>query len=177
MKRVIILLVILFATIHTNYAHNPLSARYNLDVKEGMSVLTINLSQTGLDVAIKKHYSKINIEELTHIEYKELAVKYLKENFELSINEENIFLLDGGIKLGNHQTDLKFVLTDCPNTIKNISVSIKAFSVNDNHQTIFSLLLNGKSSKVILNKNNNYEAFITVKDNEMILESETLKGN
>ena len=164
-------------SIQTMHAHNPLSAMYYLEVKEDINILNINLSQNGLNAALKKHYSKINFEKLPHTEYKQLTVNYLKENFHLDINGKTINLLEGGIKLGNHQTDAKFLVSELPKTIENLNIKIKAFIGNEHHQTVFSLLLNGNTSKLILNQNNNYTASVIIKDDLMLVTSKAFNKN
>ena len=177
MKRVIIFLLILIVSIQTMHAHNPLSAMYYLEVKENINILNINLSQNGLNEALKKQYSKIDFEELSATEYKQLAVNYLKENFHLDINGQAIKLLEGGLKLGKHQTDAKFIVSGLPKTFENLNVKIEAFIENEHHQTVFSLFLNGNTSKVILNENNNYSASVRFKDHLMVVNSATFNKN
>ncbi|PHI18499.1 hypothetical protein CEQ90_17620 [Lewinellaceae bacterium SD302] len=65
-----------------------------------------------------------------------------------------------GIKLGNHQTDLKFVLPPTPVNIETIRADIPAFTENENHQTIFSYLVAGKNEHVILHRSNDFRANI-----------------
>lgn len=177
MKRIIILLLILIVSIQTMHAHNPLSAMYYLEVKENINILNINLSQNGLNEALKKQYSKINLEELSSTEYKQLAVNYLKENFYLDINGQTIKLLEGGLKLGKHQTDVKFIVSGLPKTFESLNVKIDAFIENEHHLTVFSLLLNGNTSKVILNQNNNYTASVLFEDDLMLVNSKTFNKN
>lgn len=164
-------------SIQTLLAHNPLSALYYLEANEQMSILTISLSQSGLNEALKKQDSEIKPEELSNTEYKELAVNYIKEHFELSINGKPIALLEGGIKLGNHESGMKFITTQLPNTFETLNVHINAFSENENHQTIFSLLLNGTTSKVILSQNNNYTADVVFEKDMMVLSSKVFNKN
>jgi len=177
MKKSVILLLILIVSIQTLHAHNPLSAMYYLEVKDDINILNINLSQNGLNEALKKQYSNIELEALSDTEYKQLTVKYLKKNFSLKINGQAISLLEGGLKLGSHQTDAKFITTDLPDTFKNLNIEIKAFTENAHHQTVFSLLLNGITSKVILNENNKYTASVIFKDNLMVVNSKPFNTN
>lgn len=172
MKKLVVLLIMLIVSIQSTRAHNPLSALFYLEANDQMSILTISLSQNGLNEALKKHNSNINLEELSQTEYKELAVNYVKNFFDLRINGNYIQLLEGGIKLGNHETGMKFITSELPKTFENLTVSIKAFTENEHHQSIFSLLLNGNTSKVILNRNNDYTASVTFKDDVMMLSSE-----
>lgn len=177
MKRISGLLLILIVSIQTLHAHNPLSAMYYLEVKEELSIININLSQSGLDAALKKHYHNAELDTLANIEYKQLAVSYLKKNFHLEVNGQRIELLEGGIKLGSHQTDAKFITSELPKAFKNLNVKIKAFVENEQHQTVFSLLLNGNTSKVILNKNNNYSASVIFKGDVMVNNSKAFNKN
>ncbi|WCO00650.1 hypothetical protein [Psychroserpens ponticola] len=177
MKRIVFLLLILIVSIQTVHGHNPLSAMYYLEVKDGINILNINLSQDGLNAALRKHFPKIKFEKISKTEFKQLTVSYLKNNFHLDINGSTIDLLEGGIKLGSHQTDAKFMVSSLPETFKKLNVSIKAFAENEQHQTVFSLLLNGKTSKVILNKNNDYTASVNFKNSLMVVSSKTFNKN
>ncbi|WP_397363151.1 hypothetical protein [Olleya sp. R77988] len=177
MKKIVFLLFFLIISIKNIQAHNPLSAMYYLEVKEDLGILNISLSQTGLNEALKKHYSSSNVVELSAIEYKQLAVRYLKENFNLNINGETIVLSEGGIKLGNHQTDAKFIVKDLPKTFKTLNIDINAFKENKNHQTVFSVLLNGNTSKVVLNKNKDYTASVVFKKGLMVTNTSSFNTN
>jgi hypothetical protein len=137
-------------------AHNPLSARYYLEAGEKGSVLSIFLSQDGVNKAMKETYGEDKIKTLDTKGFKELIVDYIKQKFDFSVNGQAIVLQEGGIKLGSHQTDLKFVLPPLPQPIESMVVDIPAFQENKNHQTIFSYTIYGKRNKVILGKNNNY---------------------
>jgi len=141
-------------------AHNPLSARYHLDTKQQPGVLTINLSQDGVNLALLQTHSRAALEEMSQREFEELIVAYVKRNFEVAVNGEDIRLGEGGIRLGSHQTDLKFVLTDVAADAETISADIPAFSENEAHQTIFSYRVGGKSEHVILSSDNEFRAAI-----------------
>jgi len=146
------------------HAHNPLSASFFLESKENFGILNISVSQTGLHEVIKKKFSEKDVEKLSIDEYKKIVVQYLKENFSLTIDNNNISLLDGGIKLGNHQTDIKFITSELPFQFENILVKIDAFRENNDHQTIFSISLNGYKDKVILGQNNEYVGSFNMSD-------------
>ncbi|MGJ8745627.1 hypothetical protein [Polaribacter sp.] len=168
MKKLVFLVLFLITSFKVIYAHNPLSAMYYLEVKEDISILNISLSQTGLNESLKKHYHAIEFDKVSGIEYKQLAVKYLKENFHLNINGNAVALQEGGIKLGNHQTDLKFVLKGLPTIFENLNIKINAFKENHHHQSIFSVRLHEKTSKIILNQDNDYTASVIFNDHLMI---------
>lgn len=158
-------------------AHNPLSAAYYLEINQEFGILNVSLSQAGFQEALAKHYSNLDLVALSADEYKLLAVKYIKENFNLEINGNRITLLNGGLKLGNHETDLKFITSELPKTVETLNLNIYAFSENEHHQTVFSVLLNGETSKVILSEKNKYSTTVLFENNKMIIDKEQSQTN
>lgn len=152
----------LILVISPSYAlgHNPLSARYHLEAGEQASLLTVNLSQDGVNQALLQTHDQQELEGMDQKQFEELIVDYVKRNFSLSVNDQEITLQKGGIKLGSHQTDLKFVLPAFTEQIEHIDVDIPAFNENENHQTIFSYNIAGRAEHVILSLNNNYKSSI-----------------
>ena len=73
-------------------AHNPLSAKYHLNAGQKASILTIQLSQDGVNQVLIEKYGKEKINTIEQKEFKELIVDYIKSNFNLSINQETVEL-------------------------------------------------------------------------------------
>ncbi len=160
--------ILSFVGVKMLHAHNPLSAMYYLEMKDNLDILNISLSQTGFQEALNKHYPNIEFDKVSNLEYKQLAVAYIKENFNLNINGNQVYLLKGGLKLGNHQTDFKFVTAKLPEQFNTLTVKINAFKENEHHQTIFSWSLQGISDKVILTEHNGYSATVEFRNNKVI---------
>ncbi|WP_299781806.1 hypothetical protein [uncultured Formosa sp.] len=169
MKKILFFCFFMIISLQVVKAHNPLSAAYYLEVNQELGILNVSLSQVGFQEALIKHYPNLDFNALSNDEYKILAVKYIKEHFNLEINGEHIDLLNGGLKLGNHETNFKFITSKLPKTLETLDLNISAFTENDHHQTIFSLLLNGDTSKVILSENNNYSTSVFFKNDKMIV--------
>lgn len=145
-----------------SHAHNPLSARYHLDIGTNASLLTINLSQDGVNHLLSKKMSRTELEGMNSTQLEKLIVDYIKNNFQLSIGKKDITLKEGGIKLGSHQTNLKFVLPPFSENIEKMRIDVPAFQENNNHQTIFSYSIKGKTDHIILNADNDYQSTITL---------------
>ncbi|XMO88272.1 hypothetical protein AAFN75_08245 [Algibacter sp. AS12] len=154
----IIFLVIPFMS----FGHNPLSARYYLEATPSGNVLTVNLSQSGINHLMTQKFSEAYFENIDEKAWKELIVSYIKENFNLNVDGIEIALTKGGIRLGSHQTDLKFVLPPFSQAPKHFFIEIPAFKENGKHQTIFAYNINGKADKVILSEQNNFKANINL---------------
>lgn len=162
-------LIVLISPIYLS-AHNSLSAKYYLNVNEQVSLLSIHLSQVGVHAMMKKQYGD-QLEDMSVTEYKEALVSYVKTRCDLFVGDQKIILNQGGIKLGSHQTDLKF-LVEVPSIARqNMSVSIPAFKENDLHQTVFAYNINGVKGKAILSQKNDYQSDIIF--NKSLVESKS----
>jgi hypothetical protein len=156
MKRALsVLIVLLFSVVAC--AHNPLSARYTLVSDNNACVLEISLSQDGINQALINTYGKDFITDMDQKDFKELIVSYIKEHFDLHVDNRKLELIEGGIRLGDHQTDLKFVLEPIKDNIKIIEVAIPAFKENGEHQSIFSYTINSLRDRAILSSRNDYQ--------------------
>lgn len=142
------------------YAHNPLSAKYDLIAGENASLLTINLSQDGVNKALLKTHKKGDLEQLNRQAFDELIIDYIKDNFTLLIDGEKATLKGGGIKFGAHQTDIKLVLPPISKNTHRLEMEISAFAENKHHQTIFYYHFYDQNGHIILSEQNNYQASI-----------------
>lgn len=168
MKSLVIGILICLSGITVN-AHNPLSSKYHLETSIDASLLTINLSQDGVNQVLINEYGRDYTEKLDQKEFKELIINYVKKNFTLTIDGKLIELGQGGIRLGSHQTDLKFIIKTVSKKINTIQVEIPAFKENGAHQTIFSYTINGKNDKVILCNKNDYKSKINFREHQASL--------
>ncbi|MBT8191121.1 MAG: hypothetical protein HKO89_00470 [Saprospiraceae bacterium] len=163
MMKYILLVVSIFLLCFNVMGHNPLTAKIELKAtNERGAVLGIYLSQTGLHQALIKKYDEVDFESMAVHDYKELIVKYMKEHVELKADKQPLTIGEGGISLGNHQTDLKFFIDNYPGQTRSLDIHINAFEENDNHHTVFWWKRPDGKSKVILSKKaNDFRAILT----------------
>ena len=161
--RILILLLFLVTCLSTEAeAHNPLTARFELNATAPeLTLLHVYVSQTGLHQALLKHYPDTNFTTISTPAYKQLAVAYVKEHVSLRTNETDLTLGEGGIKLGSHQTDFKFLVTRYPAQVEALRVRIDAFGENDHHQSVFRWKRGAESSKVVLSAENEYTGMLS----------------
>jgi hypothetical protein len=165
-KKILLGLIILISPIFL-LAHNPLSAVYRLESQNDGGVLKIYLTQAAVNKTLKDIHGVDFINTLGEKDFKELIVSYIKDNIGIVINGSAIELEKGGIRYGNHETDLTFITSALPETINNIDLKITSFKDNEYHQTIFYLRKNdGTSEKIVLNSKNDFEAKINFEKTE-----------
>lgn len=160
------LLIVAIALVYSSaVAHNPLTAKFELNatLPEG-AILNIYLSQTGLHQALIKYYKQTDFSTISTSEYKKLTVQYLKEHFALVADNEVLKIGEGGIKLGNHQTDLKFLIENYPSKVSNLEVYINAFKENENHHSVFWWKRKDAKTKIILSANNDFQGTLKSSD-------------
>lgn len=158
-----IFLVIAIALVGSSaMAHNPLTAKFELNTNSeaGAAILNIYTSQTGVHEAMIKYYTATDFASIEATEYKKLLVQYLKKH--ISIHADNTLLEvgEGGIKLGNHQTDLKFLIENYPSEVQELKVEINAFQENENHHSAFWWKTKNGKSKLILSDKNNFQGLL-----------------
>ena len=138
-------------------AHNPNTTSVNLSPINGIWVAQFTISQEGANVALKKFYKDLNLQNLTLKEYKELYIKYIKEHTTLKVDGNEVLFSSAGIKLGNHQTNIKFILEDLPISFDNIFLKLAIFEENQDQNTVVTFKNEDKTFRKVLNNNNNFE--------------------
>ncbi len=156
MKKLLLVLVGLIGSLNV-MAHNPLAARFELEATSPrVTLLHVYLSQTGLHQALLQHYPTTDFTSVSVEEYKRLAVTYLKEHVSLTADGVPLILGEGGIKVGSHETDFKFLVDNYPERVERLDVDIMAFTENEHHTSIFWWRRTAEKSKLILSVENGF---------------------
>lgn len=157
-----IFLIVAIALVYSSaMAHNPLTAKFelNTNLQKG-AILNVYTSQTGVHQALIKYYTQIDFTAITENEYKVLVVEYIKKHLSIKADDTPLIIGEGGIKLGNHQTDLKFLIENYPNKVSSLQVILNAFEENENHHSVFWWKTKEGKSKVILSAKNGFQGTI-----------------
>lgn len=145
------------------HAHNPLTAKFELDATHpGLTVLHVYTSQTGLHQALLARYPATDFTTIATDAYKQLAVEYLRGHIHLEADGMVLPPAEGGIKLGSHQTDFKFLLPGYPQAVQTIWVRIDAFAENEHHQSVFWWKHPAGSEKVVFRESNEYTGTLSL---------------
>ena len=158
MKAKTILLLILMSVARLGHAHNPQLATFYLRPLEALWVIEGSFAQYGLHEAMKKHYTYIDLDNVEPAEYKKLTVAYVKSHISIETKSgRTITLGEGGLRLGNHQTDIRFILTNLPEASENLNVRITCLSENEHHTNILRAPV-ADGGQFILNADNRFTA-------------------
>ena len=145
----------------SSFSHNPLTSRFELRASlDKGALLNVYLTQSGVHSALLKKHPSINFPELSSSDYKSLLFKYIKSKVVIFADGEKLNLRYGAIKLGKHQTDMKFFIDNYPNKVQRLEVNIDAFKENGKQYSVFLWYAENKSSKVILSHKNNFSVYI-----------------
>ena len=162
-----VLLTVIFFSSFITYAHNPQISSLRLNIQNSTGILEFSLAQHGIEQALLKKYPRINLKTIAPNSFKELLIKYLKETVLLSANGKSIKLGAGIVRLGSHQSDLKFKLKNIPKTINYIDVNAHCFQENENQQNFFTLTKGHLKSKIKLSRENNFNSRFEILEEEI----------
>ncbi|MEO9869247.1 hypothetical protein [Ekhidna sp.] len=178
MKR-LFLVVFLFGAIAVNaIAHNAKIATYTLrDTGAGWFV-EMNFAQSAIDAQMIKIHGKDRLQEIDENDYKNLFLSYLRDNFKLRVDGKKVEFENGGILLGSHQTDVKFVLPEIPLNPKYLSVYLPMFEDVYNQTNLFRIYRGGESfTKFFLSEDNEFSVNAEITSNGIIAVDQPVTSN
>ncbi len=170
MKIKFIISIVLLLSQNYLHAHNPFQSSLQLSLYEGSvtGILEINLAQYGVEQALVKKYN-LDVASIGQIEYKEKIIAYLKDNINIEIDNQQVKIGQGVIKLGSHQTDVKFHIEKIPLNPKKISVYIPCFQENENHVNFFRIVHDRNTARLKLSKEVNYRGTFQIADSDILV--------
>lgn len=74
---------------------------------------------------------------MEEVEFKLALMNYVRGHFKMTVDNEEIHLDSGGVKLGSHQTDIRFIIPSLPQEYDKVEISAPLFEENLNHHSIF----------------------------------------
>ena len=166
MQRMIIAVLLCLLSLTNLEAHNPLTAKFELraSLEEG-ALLYVYLTQVSVHYALRKQHPDLDFDQVNADEYKRMVVQYLRAHIVLVADNIPLELGYGAIKLGSHQTDLRFYIENYPGQVEKLEVHLNAFQENGHQQTVFWWYTPEESSKVVLSAENGFrEVFDTAEE-------------
>jgi len=162
-----ILLIISFLVINLSLkAHNAqistLSIIQNGDKKWS---LIVSSGLSAFEFELRNKFPTLDLNKLKLNDFQKLFLANIKENISIKANGGNsIELINGSIKIG-HETDAKFDLSGMPDDLEAFSMTNHSFSTLTDHHCVMNIITkNGISQNFVLEKNNNFELSIDLKN-------------
>lgn len=140
-----------------SYAHSPNLATFQLKQYNDVWMLEGSFAFVGLDEALKKSDQHRDYSQLDLADYKSEVMGYIRSHINLSnADGSSVTLGDGGIKLGDHQTDVRFVIEDDHFDPMQLTIKISCMSENANQQNVFLFPKNLNRAHQVLSAQNNF---------------------
>jgi len=172
------LLLVLFSMCQSLlFAHNPQQSTIRLTIQENNALLDLSLAQYGVEQALIKSNPDLDLSLIEQNEFKELLIAYLKENILISINGKAIKIGSGIIKLGNHNTELKFIIENVPEKINYIDVDASCFKENEKQINFFKVAYNHLGARAKLSSKNDFKSKFIFTEKEISVIEEDEKNN
>ena len=167
LKKLLFIIALAFISISVS-AHNPNTASVVIRPINGAWVAQFTISQQGANHALNIYYADKDLSSLSSAEYKELYIAYLRKKIVLIVDNKKIVLSSGGIKLGDHQTDIKFLLPDFPINYNVVDLKMPMFEENGEQNTVVKFLDDKKSIRKVMNQSNEFGMRFENSDTEFI---------
>lgn len=168
MKKVLITLAFgLYAIL--GFAHNPdVSTTMLVEKENNQWVLQISASLTAFQYEIKAHFPEYK----TPQEFQQMVLEHIRNNVDITFNEnQKIILNEGIVKLG-HETKVVFEVLDVPFEINSVMVKNTSFKDMHNNKNALLLLKAGINKEhFILNNENDHTLKLVTDNNKFVLET------
>jgi hypothetical protein len=166
----LIVLVFLFISISAS-AHQPEGSSTMLVEKENNTwILQISASLTAFQQEINTHFSETPYK--TPEEFRQMVIEHIKNNLDITFNEnQGITLSAGTVKLG-HETQVVFEVYGVPSEIKSIVFKNSVFKDIYNNQSALMVFKEGfNKQRFVLNNKNNHSLKLQADQDTFVLES------
>lgn len=142
---------------YSSRAHNTQVASFKLVLNAENSYIDIHLSQYGAEQGLLKSNPEIDLNNLSSTMLKELLIRHLKSTIQLNIDGKTVTLGKGLIKLGNHDSKLRFKLTNVGTQSNLVSAKINSFDANKGQVNIVHIAYKDTKLRQILSSDNSYQ--------------------
>lgn len=150
--------LILILVIQTASGHDPNLATFVISHRKGVWLVEMSCSQAALHKSITHKHPELENEGFNSKQYKEAVIEYLKGSISITANSfGKVSLGQGGIRLGDHQSDAKFELIGMPIELHELHVELRTMVENGNHTNALKVKLEDHTEKFLLTKRNNYQ--------------------
>lgn len=156
---ILILLVPIFLCSSFVFSHNTQQSSFKLFLSDNNdNFIEIILSQYGVEQALINKYPDLNLQSITPKDFKELLVQHLKQNISMSVDGNPLNIGGGLIKLGSHQTNVRFKVNNFKGNPKYLDVNASCFQENEKQNNIFTVTYNGLTARANLSAENMFQS-------------------
>ncbi len=141
-------------------AHSLSTTAIDLYKVNGLWVAQFTISQEGANIALEETWGQ-SLQSFDAQEFKEKYITYIKERVHLSSNDQTIYLGEGGIKLGAHETKMTFMLPDLAPDFDQLNMHIPLFESLEGQHTIVRIDTEEGQVKAILKSSNSFKAYFS----------------
>lgn len=154
---------------HVN-AHDINTASITFHKTEGYWRADLSFPRAAADYALMD-YLALSTGSLTEEEFKKELIAYIKKHINLRIDGKDYLLGIGGIKLGNHQSNVRFFIPEWPNEYESLELQISLFKENKDQHTKIKIVEGSYEVQKILHHSNNYKVSL-IKSESALIESD-----
>jgi len=146
-----------FCMLLSSRAHNPNNTALSLIQEKGLWSLHLLISQQGAHEALQHHYKKVDLHLLSKADYQKKYMQYVRDKLIIWVDTQRIQLGSGGIKLGKHQTEIRWLLPTFPLAYETLKMEVNVFCENPSQHTMVRITDGNKRFRKLLHKKNGFQ--------------------
>lgn len=126
-------------------------------------VVQIRSALAAFDQTIQANYPKYESAE----EFQALVLQHIKDNLQITFNEQDEITLENGVVKLGHETSVVFEVVGVPENIESVYVKNSSFqSINRNQSALILLKKGFKKKQFTISKQNNYALQLKAANNQ-----------
>lgn len=163
MKRLSLIVVVLMVCAKV-MAHNPQIVTYTIRNQYNVWFIEASFPQVSVQNALNNKYGEDMVSNYDQTTYRNKVVEIFRGAIQLKANNRQLILGNAAIKLGSHQTDVKFIIENFPGLSEefNLIAEIESLPFNESQQNVVRVMAQNKMERQILSKANGYRGSFTI---------------
>lgn len=160
-----ILLLALLAASPAARAHGGHTAAFELQELPSGWIISAHFPRSTADRALEERLGLVVLDNLDPVAYREAVVAYFRDTVRVSADGGPLQPWGaGGIRLGDHQTDLRLSLPELPAAVETVEVELAAFTEDASQVQVLRVLRAGRGqvARAVLTAADGYRARLEV---------------
>ena len=141
-------------------AHDPNIATFELYQRGDTWILTTSFVLERARESLATVYPPQPGEEISSLELERRVVEYLRSSVDIWADGVGVPLGTGGIRPGEHQTNVRFILDVMPASPRQLKMNVRSFDDNPEQMQLVIVRWNGKRIQKFLSAENDFATVI-----------------
>lgn len=118
------------------FAHNSSLTYYRIESVKGEWTMTVTLAQSSVVSSVSRQVGETQWQEADTDTRSQWLARYVVDTTTLTVDGQRLALADANVQMGDHETRVRFRITNWPTQSRVLEVHIPGFSQHPNHHNV-----------------------------------------